>query len=327
MMWTKALMALGTAQSAFARVSFDLIYALPGQSEAAWRAELAEALSFGTEPPLALPAHHRARHALRRDGRARASSLRPIPITPPTLYELTQDMTAAAGLPAYEISNHARPGEESRHNLTYWRYGAYAGIGPGAHGRRDGVATLRHRKPENWLAALARNGHGLAEETPIAPHDQGAEALLMGLRLREGVDLARIAALAGRDPVARAAVARLTRQGLLAQQDERLQRHARRHAPARRDPRRDRRLTYSKLRGAGEATVVPAAPTSRTSSARSAMPSRPQAERAIDAGKAGRLPSAHGPGSVGRPANSRRSAPPAAPHHSPGSPAGTDAAL
>jgi oxygen-independent coproporphyrinogen-3 oxidase len=217
----EALMALGTAQSAFARVSFDLIYALPGQSEAAWQAELAEALSFG--------ASHLSLYQLTIEPGTRFAAMAArgelVPADPDfaaTLYELTQAMTAAVGLPAYEISNHARPGEESRHNLTYWRYGAYAGVGPGAHGRRDGVATLRHKKPENWLAALARNGHGLVEVTPVARADQGAEALLMGLRLREGVDLARIAALAGRDPVARAAVARLTTQGLLAQQGERL---------------------------------------------------------------------------------------------------------
>jgi oxygen-independent coproporphyrinogen-3 oxidase len=97
-------------------------------------------------------------------------------------------MTAAAGLPAYEISNHARPGEESRHNLAYWRYRPYAGIGPGAHGRRGGRALRRHRKPENWLAALARQGHGIAEEAEISPKEQRVEALLMGLRLAEGVE-------------------------------------------------------------------------------------------------------------------------------------------
>ncbi len=85
------------------------------------------------------------------------------------LYELTDAMTSAAGLPAYEISNHARPGQESRHNLTYWRYGDYAGIGPGAHGRRLGMRTVRHRKPENFLSAVARNGHGIAEEDTAAP--------------------------------------------------------------------------------------------------------------------------------------------------------------
>jgi oxygen-independent coproporphyrinogen-3 oxidase len=110
------------------------------------------------------------------------------------LFDLTRTMTAAAGLPAYEISNHARHGEESRHNLAYWRYQDYCGIGPGAHGRRDGAATVRHRKPENWLAAVARQGDGLAEARPLEQREQAAEAMLMGLRLNEGVDLADLAA-------------------------------------------------------------------------------------------------------------------------------------
>jgi oxygen-independent coproporphyrinogen-3 oxidase len=105
------------------------------------------------------------------------------------LFDLTREMTAAAGLPAYEVSNHARSGEESRHNLAYWRYRDYAGIGPGAHGRRGGVATLRHRKPENWLEAIGANGHGLKEERSLGASEQASEALLMGLRLAEGVNL------------------------------------------------------------------------------------------------------------------------------------------
>ena len=109
------------------------------------------------------------------------------------LFELTRQRTEAAGLPAYEVSNHARPGEESRHNLTYWRYQDYVGIGPGAHGRRGGMATRRHRKPENFLEAVGRNGHGVAEERALQPREQAAEALLMGLRLREGVDPAALA--------------------------------------------------------------------------------------------------------------------------------------
>jgi hypothetical protein len=107
------------------------------------------------------------------------------------LYELTQARMEAAGLPAYEISNHAVPGQESRHNLAYWRYRDYAGIGPGAHGRRTGMATQRHRKPENFLGAIERNGHGLQSETALDPATQAMEALLMGLRLREGVDICR----------------------------------------------------------------------------------------------------------------------------------------
>jgi len=113
------------------------------------------------------------------------------------LFTLTRERTRAAGLAAYEISNHARPGEESRHNLAYWRYDDYCGIGPGAHGRRGGQATLRHKKPENWLSAVARKGDGLAEESKLAPEERAREALVMGLRLREGVDLAAMAVRTG----------------------------------------------------------------------------------------------------------------------------------
>jgi oxygen-independent coproporphyrinogen-3 oxidase len=206
--------ALAAAQSAFGRVSFDLIYALPGQSAAGWRAELARALAFGTG--------HLSLYQLTIEPGTRFAALAAkgalVPADPDesaALYELTGAMTAAAGLPAYEISNHARPGEESRHNLSYWRYQSYAGIGPGAHGRRNGQATQRHRKPENWLAALARNGHGVVEETEIDAREAGIEALLMGLRLSEGVD--RNAA--GLD---RTAVERLADQGFLARDDRRL---------------------------------------------------------------------------------------------------------
>jgi oxygen-independent coproporphyrinogen-3 oxidase len=113
------------------------------------------------------------------------------------LYEMTDAMTSAAGMPAYEISNHARPGQESRHNLTYWRYGDYAGIGPGAHGRRLGMHTVRHRKPENFLSAAARNGHGISEEAQLDTHEAADEALVMGLRLTEGIDAATIASRFG----------------------------------------------------------------------------------------------------------------------------------
>jgi len=113
------------------------------------------------------------------------------------LFTLTRELTAKAGLPAYEISNHARAHEESRHNLAYWRYHDYAGIGPGAHGRRGGMATVRHRKPENWLEAVAATGHGLSEERPLGRSEQASEALLMGLRRAEGVDLAALSARFG----------------------------------------------------------------------------------------------------------------------------------
>ena len=102
-------------------------------------------------------------------------------------------MTSIAGMPAYEISNYARRGQESRHNLTYWRYGDYSGIGPGAHGRRLGMRTARHRKPENFLSAISRDGHGIVEEAPLSPTEAADEALVMGLRLSEGIDLVAIA--------------------------------------------------------------------------------------------------------------------------------------
>ena len=221
---SEGLAALETAQRAFGRVSFDLIYALPGQSETEWQAELGRALSFGTS--------HLSLYQLTIEPGTRFAALaargelaEADPDRAAGLYELTQAITRQAGLPAYEISNHARPGEESRHNLAYWRYRPYAGIGPGAHGRRAGRATRRHRKPENWLKALARGGHGIEEELEVTPSEQASEALLMGLRLREGVDLERIAALGGREIdllLDLPAVERLASHGLLVLQENRL---------------------------------------------------------------------------------------------------------
>jgi len=189
----EGLAALEVAQRQFARVTFDLIYARPGQSAAQWQAELARALGLGTghlslyqltiEPGTRFETMVRKGNFIPLDDDAAAD-----------LFDLTREMTAAAGLPAYEISNHARPGEESRHNLAYWRYQDYCGIGPGAHGRRGGVATVRHRKPENWLAAVSEHGDGVAETRPLGRREQAAEAMLMGLRLNEGVDLAALAA-------------------------------------------------------------------------------------------------------------------------------------
>ena len=188
----EGLQALEVAQKHFERVSFDLIYALPGQSVQQWQAELARALAFGT-------GHLSLYQLTIEPGTKFATMVRSRDFTPldedasADLFTLTRSMTAAAGLPAYEISNHARPGEESRHNLTYWRYHDYAGIGPGAHGRRGGMATVRHKKPENWLAAVADKGNGLSEERALPTSEQVSEALLMGLRLREGVDLGQLA--------------------------------------------------------------------------------------------------------------------------------------
>ncbi|GAB5347578.1 radical SAM family heme chaperone HemW [Alteriqipengyuania sp. 357] len=195
----EAMAALAGAQSLFGRVTFDLIYARPGQTAAGWEAELARALSFGTE--------HLSLYQLTIEpGTGFAGAVargRLIPMDADDaadLFAQTQEQTAAAGLPAYEISNHARAGAQSHHNLTYWRYGDYVGIGPGAHGRRGGMATIRHKKPEAFLRRIAENGHGMAEEHALGREEQLSEALLMGLRLAEGIDLAALAKRFGTAP-------------------------------------------------------------------------------------------------------------------------------
>jgi putative oxygen-independent coproporphyrinogen III oxidase len=212
----EGLAALDVAQRAFRRVTFDLIYARPDQSEAAWRAELDRALGFGTG--------HLSLYQLTIEPGTRFATLAAkgelTPVDPDhaaTLFELTRDVTAAAGLPAYEVSNHARPGEESRHNLTYWRYEDYLGVGPGAHGRRGGHATVRARKPENWLGRIDTSAHGIGEEEPLDPLVQAREALVMGLRLEEGVVWNKVA-----PAVDAASVDRLARHGLIERTTERL---------------------------------------------------------------------------------------------------------
>ena len=196
---SEGLAALETAQSVFDRVSCDLIYARPHQSLDDWREELTRALSFGTD--------HLSVYQLTIEPGTRFETLvRTGQLTPADgdhcadLYLLTQEITQAAGLPAYEISNHARPGQESRHNLTYWRYHPYAGIGPGAHGRRLDQATERHKKPENYLSAVERNGHGLKVEQRLSPDTRATEALMMGLRLGEGISLDLLEAKTGLKP-------------------------------------------------------------------------------------------------------------------------------
>jgi oxygen-independent coproporphyrinogen-3 oxidase len=211
---SEGLAALEIAQSHFPRVSFDLIYALPGDTEEGWSRTLQRALSLGTthlslyqltiEPGTRF-ASMVARHDFDPLDSDRAASL----------FELTDEMASAAGLPAYEISNHAAPGAESRHNLTYWRYGDYAGIGPGAHGRRTGMRTVRQRKPENFLSALRRNGHGLAEEEALTVQEAADEALVMGLRVREGIDADALEKRFGQAIVDRARVGRLVESGHL----------------------------------------------------------------------------------------------------------------
>jgi putative oxygen-independent coproporphyrinogen III oxidase len=184
--------ALQLAQKHFRRVSFDLIYALPGETEDRWSATLAQALSLGTT--------HLSLYQLTIEPGTRFATMvskrqfEPLdPDAAASLYELTDAMTSEAGMPAYEISNYARHGQESRHNLTYWRYGDYAGIGPGAHGRRLGMRTVRHKKPENFLSALRRNGHAISDEADLSPWEAADEALVMGLRLVEGIDADAIA--------------------------------------------------------------------------------------------------------------------------------------
>jgi oxygen-independent coproporphyrinogen-3 oxidase len=221
---TEGQAALDTAQNVFERVSFDLIYARPDQGLADWHAELARALSFGTE--------HLSLYQLTIEPGTRFQTealagrlVLPDDDRAADLFELTRALTVSAGMPAYEISNHARPGAESRHNLTYWRYQDYAGIGPGAHGRRTGLATQRRRKPENWIEAVARNGHGIEQEEPLTPRERAVEAMLMGLRLAEGIDLDRIATLGERpidDLADGPAIERLAAQGLLKQDGTRL---------------------------------------------------------------------------------------------------------
>lgn len=212
----EGLGALETAQKAFNRVSFDLIYALPDQSLAEWEKTLNRALAFGTG--------HLSLYQLTIEPGTRFAAMAArgelVPTDPDHAadqFEATRAITDAAGLPAYEISNHARPGEESRHNLTYWRYGDYLGVGPGAHGRRKGIATARAKKPENWLTRIDRDGQGIEFEEALSRDTQQREALVMGLRLAEGLPRART------DPaVDPRAVERLSAMGLIEQSSDRL---------------------------------------------------------------------------------------------------------
>ena len=196
----EALAAIAAARRTFDRFSFDLIYARVGQSAAAWRAELREALALAgdhlslyqltVEPGTAFAAQH-----------ARGALALPPEHDAEALYAATQEMLDAAGLPAYEVSNHARSGGECRHNLAYWRYQDYIGVGPGAHGRlttgEGKFATRQEKAPETWLAAVRARGHGTAERIGLDRGTRIEEALMMGLRLAEGIDAARFAAATG----------------------------------------------------------------------------------------------------------------------------------
>jgi oxygen-independent coproporphyrinogen-3 oxidase len=218
----EALAAVDLAARHFGRVSFDLIYARPGQTVAAWEDELREALARG-------PGHLSVYQLTIEEGtrfhalHARGELVVPDEDAAGDLYEATQAMLGAAGLPAYEISNHARPGEESRHNLVYWRYGDYAGIGPGAHGRWTDDAGVKravrtHRAPEVWLERALGHGHAMHPAETVDADARRAEFLMMGLRLAEGVQLSRFPAEAGgelRDAVDAAALDRLVAGGFL----------------------------------------------------------------------------------------------------------------
>ena len=197
----EALDAVAVGRANFERYSFDLIYARPRQTPEQWGAELKRAIGEAAEhlslymltiePDTPFAALHRS-----------GKLVTPDDDTSRALYDLTQEICVNAGLPAYEVSNHARPGAECRHNLVYWRAHEYAGIGPGAHGRLDiegkRHATATEKRPEAWLMRVESTGHGLVTDDLLLPEERADEFLLMGLRLAEGIDPARYAALSGR---------------------------------------------------------------------------------------------------------------------------------
>ncbi len=220
----EALAAFRLAAKVFPRVSFDMIYARPGQTPQQWRAELSRALTeqqghmslyqLTIEPGTAyFDLHERGSLVTPTDDRAA------------DLYDLTQELTEQAGLPAYEVSNHAAPGQESRHNLLYWRYGEYAGAGPGAHSRlaqgENRLALIAEKHPETWRELVHSQGHGIVSETVVPPADQASEYLLMGLRIGEGIDLDRYATLAGRE-IDSSKLAGMKSMGLIKRQGQRL---------------------------------------------------------------------------------------------------------
>jgi oxygen-independent coproporphyrinogen-3 oxidase len=224
----QALAALALARRVFPRVSFDLIYARPGQTLAAWREELRRALELASdhlslyqltiEAGTAFEALHR-----------RGELILPDDDTAAALYDATAEEAARFGLLPYEVSNYAQPGAESRHNLAYWRYHDYAGIGPGAHGRvtLDGalLATRRHRAPEPWAERVERDSHGTTSEEAVAQADRAREMLLMGLRLTEGIDSERFAGRTGvalDDALDRAVLARALEEDYLVWRGTRL---------------------------------------------------------------------------------------------------------
>ena len=220
----EALKAFRLAAQVFPRVSFDLIYSRPGQSLATWREELTRALGeqqghmslyqLTIEPGTAYF-----------DLYARGSLVVPSEDQATDMFELTQELTEKAGLAAYEVSNHAKAGQESRHNLLYWRYGEYVGVGPGAHARIGGAENRRaiamEKYPETWRALVAERGQGIVEDVKVGLKEQASEYLIMGLRISEGIDLARYEKLNGQtmDPNK---IAGLKSLGLIRREGDRL---------------------------------------------------------------------------------------------------------
>jgi oxygen-independent coproporphyrinogen-3 oxidase len=215
---SEALHAIRLAREIFPRLSFDLIYARPGQTPDAWEAELNEAIGHAADHLSLYQLTIEEGTAFHKLYAARKFEM-PVPDLAADLYQLTQEVTATRGLPAYEVSNHARPGAESRHNLVYWRYGEYVGIGPGAHGRfvEDGtrIVTIAERHPETWAELVERQGHGIVDGERLTREEEADEFLMMGLRLVEGIDLARFETLSGRT-LPRRQLSILQEEGLVA---------------------------------------------------------------------------------------------------------------
>jgi putative oxygen-independent coproporphyrinogen III oxidase len=217
----EGLQAVALAQTIFPRVSFDLIYARPGQTVEGWQQELARALAQGC-------AHHSLYQLTFEEGTPYYAAMKRGLITPldddasAKLYEETQGQMEGAGLPAYEISNHAVPGQESRHNLIYWRYGDYLGVGPGAHGRivvgGQRIASSTLSSPEQWLASVSKRGEAISQWDAVEDVDAGTECLLMSLRLQEGLSRGRVERLLGRSLT----VERASAAGLIALDGDRI---------------------------------------------------------------------------------------------------------
>ncbi|MCB1420526.1 MAG: coproporphyrinogen III oxidase [Notoacmeibacter sp.] len=213
----EAMAAIGLARETFPRLSFDLIYGRPGQTPDVWERELEQAIALAADHLSAYQLtieEGTPFHALWKAGKIPT----PDPDLGADLYELTQEVTERHGLPAYEVSNHAVPGAESRHNLTYWRYGEYVGVGPGAHGRlaQDDkrLVTMAARHPETWLERVESGKGGMASTELLDPGEQADEMLLMGLRLVEGLDLSRLERLRG-TPLPAARLSGLQQAGLV----------------------------------------------------------------------------------------------------------------